>query len=247
MNPLPLVFVHGFPLDHRMWPMAGELARGRTVLAPSLPGFGGSTAPARPGSMGVYAEFILEQVDRAGIGRAVFVGLSMGGYVLFELLRRAPERMAGLVLCDTRAEADPPEARGAREAAIALVQAGRRAEFLGGFSPRLAAPAALADRGFQHLLESMGESVSDEGLCAALEALRDRPDSRLLLPEIQAPVLIVVGEQDAVTPPAMAESMHRAIPGSRLVVIPAAGHLVPMERPGAFSSALTAFLDNAGL
>lgn len=247
MNPLPLVFVHGFPLDCRMWPMTGELARDRTVLAPSLPGFGGSAAPARPGSMRVYAEFLLEQADRAGVGQAVFVGLSMGGYVLFELLRRAPERMAGLVLCDTRAEADPPEAGNARETAIALVETGRRAEFLGGFSPRLAAPAALADQGFRRLLESMGESASDEGLCAALEALRDRPDSRLLLPEIQVPVLIVVGEQDAVTPPALAMSMHRAIPGSRLVVIPAAGHLVPMEQPKVFTDELTRFLRDADL
>lgn len=245
--PLPLVLVHGFPLDRRMWPMREELAQGRTVLAPSLPGFGGTAAAARPGSMGLYAEFILAQADRDEIGQAVFCGLSMGGYVLFELLRRAPQRVAGLVLCDTRAEADPPEARSAREAAMALVDAGRRAELLGGFLPRLAAPAALADPGFRGLLESMGEAASDEGLIAALEALRDRPDSRPLLPSIQVPVLVVVGEEDGVTPPTLAESMHRAIPGSRLEIIPGAGHLVPMERPAAFTGALISFLRDAGL
>ncbi len=247
MNPLPLLLVHGFPLDCRMWPTREELARRRTVLAPSLPGFGGTSPPPRPGSMGAYADFILAETDRAGIGQAVFCGLSMGGYVLFELLRRAPARVAGLVLCDTRAEADPPEARSAREAAMALVETGRRAEFLDGFATRLAAPAALADPGFRGLLESMGEAVSDEGLIAALEALRDRSDSRPLLPKIQVPVLVLVGEEDGVTPPALAESMHRAIPGSRLVVIPGAGHLVPMERPAGFTSALITFLRDAGL
>lgn len=247
MNPLPLVLVHGFPLDHRMWPMRGELARGRTVLAPSLPGFGGTVAPARPGSIGAYADFILAEMGRGGIGQAVFCGLSMGGYVLFELLRRAPEQVAGLILCDTRAEADPPEARSAREAAISLVEAGCRAGFLGGFSPRLAAPAALANPVFRGLLQSMGEAVSDKGLIAGLEALRDRPDSRPLLPNVQVPVLVLVGEEDGVTPPALAESMHRAIPGSRLEVIPGAGHLVPMERPAAFTDALKRFLLEAGL
>jgi 3-oxoadipate enol-lactonase len=247
MNSLPLVLVHGFPLDHRMWPMREDLARGRTVLAPSLPGFGGTAAPARPGSMGVYVDFILAETGRRGIGQAVFCGLSMGGYVLFELLRRAPERVAGLVLCDTRAEADPVEARSARESAIALVEAGRRAEFLGGFSLRLAAPAALADPVFRGLLESMGEAVSDEGLAAALEALRDRPDSRPLLPDVRVPALVLVGEEDGLTPPALAESMHRAIPGSRLEVISGAGHLVPMERPAAFTDALERFLRDARL
>ena len=247
MNSLPLVFVHGFPLDHRMWPMGAELGQGRTVLAPSLPGFGGTPAPARPGSIGAYADFVLSEIDRAGVGQAVFCGLSMGGYVLFELLRRAPQRVAGLVLCDTRAEADPPEAKSAREAAIAFVEAGRRAEFLAGFSPRLAAPAALASPAFRGLLESMGQAASDEGLIAALEALRDRPDSRPLLPNIRVPVLVVVGEEDGVTPPALAESMHRAIPGSRLEAIPGAGHIVPLERPVAFTGALTRFLLDAGL
>ncbi len=227
--------------------MRGELAQGRTVLAPSLPGFGGTVAPARPGSMGAYADFVLAETARVGIGQAVFCGLSMGGYVLFELLRRAPQRVAGLVLCDTRAEADSPQAMSAREAAMALVDAGRRAEFLGGFSPRLVAPAAQASAAFRGLLESMGEAVSDEGLLAALEALRDRPDSRPLLPNIQVPVLVLVGEEDGVTPPALAESMHRAIPGSRLEVIPGAGHLVPMERPAAFTGALKRFLLEAGL
>jgi pimeloyl-ACP methyl ester carboxylesterase len=197
--------------------------------------------------MGAYADFILAEMGRGGIGQAVLCGLSMGGYVLFELLRRAPQRVAGLVLCDTRAEADSPEAMSAREAAMALVGTGRRAEFLGGFSPRLVAPAALAGAAFRGLLESMGEAVSDEGLLAALEALRDRPDSRPLLPNIQVPVLVLVGEEDGVTPPALAESMHRAIPGSRLEVIPGAGHLVPMERPAAFTGALRRFLLEAGL
>jgi 3-oxoadipate enol-lactonase len=247
MSPTPLVLVHGFPLDHRMWPTREELGRGRTVLAPNLPGFGGTAAQRRPGSIGAYAEFVLAEMDRAGMSQAVFCGLSMGGYILFEVLRRAPQRVAGLVLCDTRAEADPPEARSAREAALALVESGRREEFLRGFVSRLAAPAALSDPGFRRLLESMGAGASDEGLCAALEALRDRPDSRPLLPGVGAPALILVGEEDAVTPPALAESMHRAIPGSRLELIPRAGHLVPMEQPMAFTDALHAFLKGAGL
>jgi 3-oxoadipate enol-lactonase len=244
---LPLVLLHGFPLDGRMWPMREELARQRTVLAPNLPGFGGAGKPPRPGTVGGYAEFVLAEAGRAGCDQAIYCGLSMGGYVVFELLRRAPERVAGVILCDTRAEADAPEGRVAREAAIDLVERGRRAEFLARFTSRLAAPPALADPAFCDLLGAMGESASDDGLCAALEALRDRPDSRPLLPGIRVPTLVVVGEEDAVTPPALAEAMHRAIPGSRLALIPGAGHLAPMECPGPFTSVLLGFLRDAGL
>jgi pimeloyl-ACP methyl ester carboxylesterase len=244
---LPLVLVHGFPLDHRMWPVREEFSHDRLVLSPDLPGFGGTAAPARPGRIGTYADGVLAELDRAGGGAAVFCGLSMGGYVVFDILRRFPERVAGLVLCDTRAEADPPEGRAAREAAIAQVDAGRRSEFLAGFTGRLAAPEALARPPFRALLDSMGELASDDGLCAALEALRDRTDARDLLPGIGVPTLVLVGAQDVVTPPAVAESMHASIPGSHLGLVPGAGHLVPMEQPAAFTVALSGFLDHARL
>ncbi len=247
MNRQPLVLIHGFPLDHRLWAGREGLADGRAALAPDLPGFGGQPAPPRPGSVAAYADFVLSQADRAGLDRAVFCGLSMGGYVVFELWRRVPGRFAGVVLCDTRAEADLPEARRARDAAIVLVKAGRRAEFLEGFTPRLLGTASARDPQVQGLVESMGRDASDEGVCAALEALRDRPDSRPLLPDLRVPALIVVGDEDAVTPPDTAASMHRAIPGSRLVVIPGAGHLVPLEQPAAFGRAVAGFLKDAGL
>lgn len=242
MSLLPLVMIHGFPLDRRMWPALEEAGRDRTLLAPSLPGFGGTAAPARPVSIGDYADAVLAEAGGAGIERALFCGLSMGGYVAFEILRRQPQRVAGLVLCDTRAEPDAAEARQARDAAVAMVGAGRRREFLDGFTGKLAAPAALADPVLRALLRSMAESASDDGLTAALEALRDRPDARPLLSAIQVPTLIVVGEGDQITPPSVAESLHRAIRGSRLVVIPGAGHLAPMERPAEFRRALAAFL-----
>lgn len=239
---VPVVLVHGFPLDARMWPPALGSDSGRIVLRLDLPGFGGVPALPGDGSMGAYADWILARLAETGHPRAVFCGLSMGGYLLFEIWRRDPARVAALALCDTRAAADPPEGRAQRNAAIDLVRTGGRRQFLEGFLRRLVAPAVRDDPRVAATLRGMGEAVSDAGLVQGLAAIRDRPDSTADLASIDVPTLVLAGELDEVTPAEGARAMHAAIRGSRLEVIPGAGHIPPLETPGAFVAAFERFL-----
>lgn len=192
--------------------------------------------------MTFYAEAVREELDRAGLKRATLCGLSMGGYVLFEFYRRYPARVASLILCDTRAEADTTEGRQARLDAIALIREGRRQEYLEGFIPKLLGPAALQSPSLLDHVRTMAARATDEGLIAALQAMLDRPDSTPTLGAIQVPTLIVVGADDKLTPPVVAQTMHQRIHGSQLTEIPQAGHLTPLEGAAAFNAALQRFL-----
>lgn len=243
----PLVFVHGFPLDHRMWKGQLSLADRRRLLLLDLGGFGGSPAPPPPPSIGAYADEVLRGMDLAGLDQAPLCGLSMGGYVLFELWRRARSRISALILCDTRAEADSPEARKARQANMELVRDGRQRDVVDGMLSRLLGAVSLSDPTLVAEVRAMMATMTRAGLLYALEALKDRPDSVGTLGDIEVPVLLVVGVEDAITPPDASESMQRGVPGSRLASIPGAGHLSPLENPGAFNAALLSFLEDFGL
>jgi pimeloyl-ACP methyl ester carboxylesterase len=166
----------------------------------------------------------------------------MGGYILFEIWRRAPERVGALILCDTKAEADSPEARAGREASIELVRGGRRAELTRGMLPRLLARSSRSGPEPVGLVTEMMQDASEAGIIAALEALRDRPDARPTLETIRVPTLILVGAEDEMTPPSLARAMGAAIPGSEVVEIPHAGHLAPLENPEAINQAVQSFL-----
>jgi 3-oxoadipate enol-lactonase len=236
-----LVMVHGFPLDRTMWDGQAPLEAEVDLLRVDLPGFGGAPAPALP-SMESYAEAVVAAMDGSGLKRAALCGLSMGGYVLFELRRRYPERISALILADTRAEPDSDEGRRARKQGIQLVREGRRQELLDGFLPKLLTPASLTDPTITGKIRAMGSRISDEGLIAALQAMHDRPDSTPTLATIRVPTLIVVGAHDAVTPLAAATAMQAGIADSRLQEIQGAGHLPPLERPEAFNAAVLELL-----
>lgn len=236
-----LVMVHGFPLDQTLWDGQSALEGKLRLVRFDLPGFGGSTATAGPASMGSYAEAVVAVMDKVGLRRAALCGLSMGGYLLFELWRRHPERVSALVLCDTRAEADTEEGRAARREGMRMVREGRRQQLLHGYLPRLLAPSSLADERIVARVQAMSDRASDEGIAAALQAMHDRPDSIPTLGSIRVPTLILVGSEDLLTPPAAARVMQAGIPGSQLQVIEGAGHLSPLERPEAFNAALAGF------
>jgi pimeloyl-ACP methyl ester carboxylesterase len=238
----PLLLVHGFPLDRSLWKEQVALREVARVISFDLPGFGEAPPPEGPPSMAAYADAVVAILDAARLERAALCGLSMGGYVLFELWRRHPERVDRLVFCDTRADADPPAGKQARLAAIEQVRLGRRANLLDGLAPRLLAATSLAKPHIVEVVRMMGRRSSDAGLIAALRALHDRPDSTPTLRTVRAPTLVVVGAQDALTPPAVARVIHEGIAGSALVEIPDAGHLSPLENPGAFNAALREFL-----
>ncbi len=187
-----------------------------------------------------YADDVLALLTHLEIDRAVVCGLSMGGYVAFALLRRAPKRVAGLVLSNTRAAADSEAGRAGRDKTIDLA----RREGAGGNRARDGAAACWArpTRKEQPDLEDAVRRLivvnSTEGIVAALGAMKTRPDSTPMLAAIACPTVVMTGTEDTIIPVAEAEAMHRAIPGSSLVVLPRVGHLSNLEAPGGWGSAL---------
>jgi 3-oxoadipate enol-lactonase len=238
MDPLtPVVFLHAFPLNADMWARQVEALAPRQVVAPHFPGFGGR-APGEA-TLDAFARAVLADMDRAGIRRAAVVGLSMGGYAAFRLHALAPERVAGMVLADTRAGADD-EAGKARRAD----QAERVRREGVGWMPDAMSPALLGETTRRERpdvvarVRAMIAGAEPEGVARALEAMRARPDSTPRLGEIRVPVLVVVGEEDTLTPPSEARKIADAVPGARLVVLSGAGHLANLEAPEAFDAAL---------
>lgn len=239
----PLLFLHAFPLQKAMWEPVLDRLEGQAALALDLPGFGGSSPVPETPSMARYAAGIAALLEALGLERVVLCGLSMGGYLAFALWRHQRERVAGMILADTRAGADTPQAREGRFSLIArLKEEGSRAAVAN--LPNLVGPTTREGQpGLLEKLERWVVANPAEGIAAASQAMAERPDSTALLPEIQVPALVVVGEEDGVTPPEEAKAMAAALPQADLVRIPAAGHLTALEQPDAFAHAVKGFLD----
>ncbi len=239
-----LLLIHGFPLDHSMWAHQVATLKGWRRIAPDLRGCGASGTAGDAYSMGVYADDLVHLLDQLEVEKAVVAGLSMGGYIAFELLRRYRDRILGLILADTRAEADTAEARASREALMELA----RREGVGAVGERML-PRLLArttQRTQPHIVPQVRQMAgrwSVPGMVGALTAMRDRPDSTALLPTIDVPTLVVVGEEDELTPPALSRAMTSAIPSAAMTTIAAAGHLAPLEAPSAVSRVMAEFLE----
>jgi pimeloyl-ACP methyl ester carboxylesterase len=229
-----------------MWrPQLERCARGWRYLAPDLRGFGRSPVGTIHPGMDDYAADLEAIMDVLEIDSAVIGGLSMGGYVTFALYRRVPERFSGLVLADTKAEADSAQGREGRREMSALV----RSEGVGAVAdrmlPRLLSRASQADAELSSTVRTLIETNSAEGVDLAIHALRDRQDSTPDLPHISLPTLVVVGEEDALTPPSDSRRMQAALVRSQLVVLHGAGHLSNLEAPARFSAALSDFLTSS--
>ena len=237
----PVVLLHGFPLSSRMWTRERALLGNRRVLAPDFPGFGGR--PPGPQTLDGFAECVIDEMDQTGLDQAVIVGLSMGGYVAFRLLARFPGRVAGVVLADTRAGADDEAGRRKRDDQAERV----RREGVG-WMPDALLPAFLGEttrRSRPTVVDTVRGWIADadpEGVARALLAMRDRPDSTSVLPDVAVPVLALVGEEDTLTPVAESRRIAESVPQGRLVVLPGAGHLSNLENPDAFHRELTSFL-----
>ena len=239
----PILFVHGFPLDQSMWThqLAGFSAWRR--IAPDLRGAGDSEAPTGEYSMARYADDLVMVLDAVGAERAVCCGLSMGGYILFELMRRHPERVRALVLCDTKAEADTPQGKQGREELAALAEREGVAPVAERLLPKLLGLTTRSrDLRLVETVRAMVLRSPVTGVAGALRAMRDRPDSTALLGEIRVPTLVVAGAEDELTPPAVMQPMARRIREARYVEVPSAGHLTPLERPDAVNEVLRDFL-----
>jgi pimeloyl-ACP methyl ester carboxylesterase len=240
-----LVLLHAFPLDREMWrPQLAALAGTARVLAPDLPGFGRSPLPPDPWTVDSAADAVGGLLDTLGLtGRVVVGGLSMGGYVAMAFARRFPERVAGLILADTRAEPDDEAGKEGRAKMIARAREAGAGAVVEAMLPKLLAEATRESRpDVVEVVRGMGTRQTADGVAAGLAALRDRPDAGPGLDAVTAPTLVLVGEHDAVTPPSLATAMANRVFGSRAVTIPGAGHLSNLENPEAFNDAVARFL-----
>src|SRR5205809_1122614 len=236
-----LLLIHAFPLDARMW--SAQLDR-RHAIAPDLPGFGAS--PAATGgvlTMDVGARRCIDALDAAGLDQVVVCGLSMGGYVAFELWRQARQRFAGLILANTRAGADTPEGAEARRTLAARL--GSEGNVLAESPPPLLSedpPEGLWD-----VVKGWIREQPAEAIAAAALGMAERPDSTPDLPTIDVPTLVITSEGDLLIPAEISAPMADQIPGAQLAVIPGAGHLSNLEDPTGFSRLIDTHLERCGV
>ena len=244
-GPEALILLHGFPFNSDLWrPQLEQLATNRRIIAPDLRGFGGSSlAPGRYTMAQLAADVVL-LLDAIKIEQAVIGGLSMGGYVVFEFYRRYPGRVSGLLLADTRPEADSSEAKAARaKLAETATRHGARA-VADQLIHRLLAPDTPATKPeIERHVRDMIESADPAALVAALAGMAERAESRTSLPEITVPVQVIVGSEDQICTPDEAHEWGGEIPDARVDVIDGAGHVSNLERPTAFNRILNRFLD----
>jgi pimeloyl-ACP methyl ester carboxylesterase len=238
----PLVLLHAFPLSAEQWlPQLAQVPAGWRFIAPDLRGFGGSDpGPVAGGiTMDTYAGDVLELMLHLDIASAVVAGLSMGGYVALAMARRAPGRLAGLVLADTRAGADNAEGRAARDRMLQTLEREGPAGVARDMLPRLTGVTSQRDQPDLHdAIRQIIVGNTPAGIGAAIRAMKERPDSTALLATIACSTTIICGAEDVMTVPAESEAMAAAIPGARLVLLSHAGHLSNLENADAFTAAL---------
>ncbi len=243
----PLLLIHGFPLCRRMWhPQLNKLPlAGYRVIAPDLRGFGDSDAPDGPYSMEIFADDVIGLMDHLGIEKAVIGGMSMGGYALFNLLERYPERARGALFITTRANADDEAGRARRLQLATDVRKFGPQVVADAFRQVLFAPDTPAER--PKLVEEVcGWMVANDsrGLAGGLLAMRERKDYTPLLGSIRVPAMAIAAEDDQAAPPTALGVITAGIPGCRLCTVPAAGHLANLEDVKAFNACVLEFLES---
>ena len=239
----PLLLIHGFPHNRTLWSeQVAAFSLEFRCITPDLRGFGESEQRP-PYSVEQYADDLAALLAHLGVGRAIVGGLSMGGYTALAMWRRHASLIAALMLFDTRAEADTPEGREKRGELIAVArQRGSRAVADSQIEGQLGRTTRAESPSTVRRIHEMLASAPVEGVVGALGAMRDRPDSIPLLATIDVPTLIVVGDEDVLTPVKDSQRMHDGIRGSALDVIERAGHLSNVERPTEFNRAMREFL-----
>lgn len=244
-----LLLIHAFPLHGGMWtPQRTALAGHADILTPDLPGFG--TEPRLDGeefSMELAARFIEEHLATRNIERCVIGGLSMGGYIAFQCWKLFPERIAGLILADTKASEDTAEAREGRYKAMEKIGAGQYDAYIDELMGKLLAESTRNERpDVEARVKSLIHESQQESLSPALLGMAGRPDSTPLLSTIDVPVALIFGEHDAITTTDEGHKMAEAIPNAELTIVKNAGHLSSMENPGEFNAAVIKLLERVG-
>lgn len=227
-----VVLLHPFPANRNFWLPAAELLAGHyRLILPDLRGHGDSGVGEGPVTMEKHAADLARVCDDAGVNRAVFIGVSIGGYLLFEFWRRHRLRVAALGLCDTRAASDTDEARANRMKAAEEVEKHGPTSFIEAQFPRLLGETTVATRpDLVDAVRQMMRGMTVRGIAAVQRGMALRPDSSPTLSSIDVATLLIFGEEDRLTTTAEGQAMQRQIPGSRLEVIPRAGHYAVFER-----------------
>ena len=241
----PILFVHGFPLDHSMWRhQLDEFSSTHRVIAPDLRGFGQSGVTSGTVRMEQFADDLAALLDSLSVTEpVVFCGLSMGGYVGWQFFQRHRSRLKALIQCDTRAIADTPEGAANREKLARLVLENGTEPVAAAMLPNLFAEATTPAR--QAAVEETRQAVlrtSPDGIAAASLGMSVRPDVTNDLPSIDVPTLLIVGEEDRISTVEEMRTIATAIPNAGLAVIPSAGHMSPLENPEAVNTAIREFL-----
>ncbi|MBH0199932.1 MAG: alpha/beta fold hydrolase [Nitrospira sp.] len=242
---LPIVFLHAFPLNRTMWAAQEQaLSSQFRVLTIDLRGHGESDAPLWRYTLDQAADDVRALLDHLSIQQAVFVGLSMGGYILFAFYRKYVDCVKGLVLADTRAQADTPEGKDGRFQMAQVAYRKGPTAIADLMIPKLLSPASInSNPDLVRTVRAMIEGTQISGIAGDLMAMAERPDSIPFLKQIVCPTQIIVGELDQATPPADAELMAERIPGARLSIIPGAAHLANLEQPDRFTQIVRFFAD----
>lgn len=242
---LPVVFIHGFPFNHSMWePQMKALPNHIRAITYDVRGHGESDVADGQYTLEFFVDDLIGLLDHLVIPQAVLCGLSMGGYIALRAVERRPDRIKGLVLCDTRSETDPNEGKIKRSATIKAIKYDGVAPFAENF-----VKAVFAEKTFQanpaavEMIKSSIMSNSPIGICGTALALACRTDTTNSLAQINVPTLIMVGELDKLTPLEAAHSLHEKIPHSQLRIIPQAAHMSNLENPAEFNKHLIEFLN----
>lgn len=245
---IPLLLLHAFPLDHGMWEAQEPLADSVRLVVPDQRGFGGSGGEPPITSIAGMADDAVALLDALHVREPAFVcGVSMGGYVAQHVAARHPDRVRGLILCDTKLDADTPEARSGRAALAAKVGRVGTSILADAMLGKLlahseAARGAPRRQAIEELLRQLIARQRVETVQASLAAMGARPDMTDAMRRLSVPTLLVVGEEDTFTPPETMQRMEAIIPGARLLIVPRAGHLVPLEAASVFNAAVGEFL-----
>jgi 3-oxoadipate enol-lactonase len=242
---MPVTFLHGFPFSHEMWNAQLEVVSTKyRAVAYDIRGHGYSDVGDGQFTIEGHVDDLVALLDHLKIPKTVVVGLSMGGYITLRALQRHPGRFSAAVLCDTRSEADTDESRLKRFTGVKSVKQDGSAQFADDFVKVVFAPASLTRRpDAVAFIHKIIERTSPLSIAGTLIALASRTDTTASLPAITVPTLILVGEHDAITPPAASRAMHGKIVNSELRIIPGAGHMSNLENPDVFNHTLMSFLE----
>jgi 3-oxoadipate enol-lactonase len=245
----PVVLLHPFPCNHEFWdPVVPALESHYQLILPDLRGHGDSEIGEGPALMQKHAGDIVRILDSVGVGKAVFIGCSIGGYILFEFWRRFRQRVTALALCDTRPQADTAEARTNRLKGAAVVLEQGTEQFLDTMIPKLMGRTTVTARpDLVAGARTMMRKMSPEDISLVQCGMAERPDSVAELKTMNVPTLIVIGEEDVLSTVSDGELMRQNIGGSQLKIIPKAGHYAPWEQSEAVGKILRQFLDEVAL